>query len=106
MSGIEKINIGNSVKRNNIKNVLGYAVKNRRGYYEQLRCVDERRGDTLEQFRMVGFINTGHTLKSETYSITDLGDEYYKDIFGKFSYWNKRLSGAAERFKKKLLKQI
>lgn len=106
MAGIEKINIGNSVKRNNIKNTLGYAVKNRRGYYDDIRWVDERRGETIDQFKSVGFINTGHTLKKETYSITELGDEYYKDVFGTFDYWNKRLAGALERFKEKLLKRI
>ena len=103
MPGVEKINIGNSVARQNIKNVLGYAVKQRKGYYSQLRRVDERLGDTLEKFETVGFINTGHTLRSETFSITNLGDEYYQDMFGKWEYWKQRLSGSIERFLKRHL---
>jgi len=103
MTGIEKINIGNCLSRQNIKNLLGYAVKSRKGYYNQLRRIDNRNGDTLEQFKSVGFINTGHTLKSETFSITETGDEYYKDVFGRYSYWGKRLSGVWERFIKKHL---
>ena len=101
MQGVEKINIRNSIARQNIKNVLGYAVKQRRGYYNQLKRVDERRGDTIEQFKTVGFINTGHTLKNETFSITELGDEYYKDMFGKLSYWRQIISGNIERFLKR-----
>lgn len=103
MTGIEKINIGNSLPIQNIKNVLGYAVKNRKGYYKQLIRVDKRRGDTLERFKSAGFINTGNTLKSETYSVTDLGDEYYKDMFGKLNYLKIRLSGVMERFFKRHL---
>jgi hypothetical protein len=103
MPSIDKINIKNSFSRQNIKNVLEYAVKNRRGYYNKLRMVDERRGETIDQFKSVGFINTGHTLKSETYSITDSGDEYYRDVFGGYSYWKARLSGIMERFFKRHL---
>ena len=103
MTVIEKINIKNSLSRDNIKNVLGYAVKNRKGYYSQLKKIDERRGETIDQFKSVGFINTGHTLKSETYSVTELGDEYYKDLFGKLSYWGARISGVWERFIKRHL---
>lgn len=101
MQGVEKINIGNCVSRQNIKNVLGYAVKQRKGYYNQLKKVDERRGDTIEQFKTVGFINTGNTLKTQTFSITELGDEYYRDMFGKLSYWKQIISGNIERFLKR-----
>ena len=103
MTSVQKINIQNSVKRQNIKNVLGYAVKNRKGYYKHIERIDQRFGETLEQFKTIGFINTGHTLKSETYSITELGDEYYKDMFGMLDYWGKRLSGMFERFIKRHL---
>ena len=102
MSRIEKLNIHSSVSRQNIQKLLGQAVKNRRGYYDQLYRLDHRCGETIEQFKTVGFINTGHTLKRETYSITELGDEYYQDLFGKWSYWGKRISGSIERFKNKI----
>ncbi len=102
MTGIDKINIRNSLSRQNIKDLLGYAVKERNGYYNQLRFMDVNRGATLDQFKSVGFINTGHTLKHDTFSITDLGDQYYKDVFGKFSYWKQRLAGKWNRFKKNL----
>ena len=102
MPGIEQINIGNSLRRRNIKKILGYAVKNRNGYYKDIKRVDEKRGVVVNSFEMTGFIHTGNTLKEKTYSITDLGDQYYKDVFGRYSYWGKRLSGALSRLKEKL----
>lgn len=101
MPRIEQINIRNSVSRQNVKKLLGYAVKQRKGYYNQLYRVDDKMGETIEQFKSVGFINTGHTLRSETYSITDLGDKYYMDLFGKYDYWKERISGVLERFFKR-----
>lgn len=100
MTGIQKINIRDV---QNIQNVLGYAVKNRRGYYKNLKKIDNRLGETLDEFKTIGFINTGHTLRSETYSITSLGDEYYKDLFGTWNYLGKRISGIFERFVKRHL---
>ena len=99
MASIEKINIGNGRSLQNIKNLLGYAVRKRRGYYEDIIRIDEHSGDTLDMFKSVGFINIGHTLKHETYSVTKLGDEYYKDFFGRYSYLKKRLAGLWDRFK-------
>ena len=101
MPSINKINIWNSASRENIKNTLGYAIRKRHGYYHDIRMIDERRGEVLDQFKTVGFINVGHTLKHETYSVTDLGDQYYKDVFGTFSYWYQKLYGNLERFLKR-----
>ena len=101
MTSVQKINIQNLVSRQNVKNVLGYAVKNRKGYYKHIKRVDNKLGETLDQFESVGFINTGYTQRSETYSITSLGDQYYKDMFGTLDYLGKRLSGIFERFLKK-----
>ena len=106
MAGIEKINIKNSLTKQNVKNLLGYAVRKRRGYYNDLRHVDEYNGATIDSFKSVGFINTGHTLKHETYSITNLGDEYYKDVFGRYSYLKKRLAGLWDRFKTDMIDRL
>ena len=100
MTGIQKISTQKSISEQNLKKVLGYAVKNRRGYYDQLVKVDEKFGETIDKFKYAGFINTGRTLKSETYSITELGDEYYKEIYGAWNYLGKRISGIFERFVK------
>jgi hypothetical protein len=102
MPGIEKINLWNSASRQNIKNVLGYAVKKRNGYYKDIKMVDERRGDTIESFATAGFLNIGHTLKERTFGITELGEEYYRDVFGDYNYWSEKIAGKWERFKKRL----
>ena len=99
MPSIDKINLGSSYARENIKNTLGYAVRKRRGYYKDIKMVDERRGDTLESFALAGFVHIGQTLKERTFGITDLGDEYYKDVFGTFDYWGKRLAGVWDKIK-------
>lgn len=106
MTSIEKININNSLTKQNIKNLLGYAVRNRRGYYNDLRQADEYNGATIDSFKSVGFINTGHTLKHETYSVTNLGDEYYKDVFGRFSYLGKRMAGLWDKIKADLIDRL
>lgn len=106
MTGVEKVNIENCRSLQNIKNLLGYAVRKRRGYYEDIKLFDEHRGDTLEMFKYVGFINTGHTLKNETYSITNLGNDYYKEFFGTYSYLKKRLAGLYDRFKADLIYRL
>ena len=79
-----------SIKDKKLK-ALTYVVRNRRGYQNDLyKNADNK---AIESLKTVGFINTGHTLKYETYSVTDLGDEYYKDIYGKTSYYLQRIVG-------------
>lgn len=102
MPSINKINIWNSESRQNIKEVLGYAVKKRNGYYHDLKMIDNRRGDTIDSFESAGFIHTGHTLKERTFGITSLGDEYYKDVFGSYDYYVKKLAGKLERLKNRI----
>ncbi|MBR1620021.1 hypothetical protein IJ674_09030 [bacterium] len=82
----------------NIKKPLGYIVRNRKGYQSDLKKYDVY----IKSFKTVGFINTGHTLKADTYSVTDLADNYYKDLFGRTSYYNQRILG----FLDKLLKKV
>lgn len=106
MAGIEKINIKNSMCRQNVKNLLGYAVRKRHGYYDELRRVDEFNGATIDKFKSFGFINTGHTIKHETYSVTELGDEYYKDAFGSFNYFGKRIAGLWDKIKADLIDRL
>ena len=102
MASVDKIKITNSFARENIRNTLGYAVKKRNGYYEDLRMIDERRGETIDKFQKAGFVHLGETLNESTFGITELGDEYYKDLFGSLNYWQQRISGAWERFKIKI----
>jgi len=104
MPSVDRIKLGfeNSLVRQNIKNTLGYAVKKRSGYYQDLKKTDERRGGIIDKFEMAGFIHIGRTLKEDTFSITKLGDAYYEELFGQFDYWAKRLLGALERLKNKI----
>ena len=69
---------------------LEFVVRNRRGYQSDLQKFNI---EEINSMKSVGFINTGHTLKSETYSVTKLGDQYYKDLFGKTSYYIQRAKG-------------
>ena len=77
----------------NLKQPLGFIIRNRRGYQSDLKKYDIY----LKSFKTVGFINTGHTLKSDTYCVTDLADNYYKDMFGKTSYYKQRILGFLDR---------
>ena len=70
--------------------VLTFVVRNRRGYQSDLHKFGI---DEVSSLKTVGFINTGHTLKSETYSVTNLGDQYYKDLFGIKNYYTQRIIG-------------
>ena len=106
MAAVDKIKITNSFVRENIKNTLGYAVRKRNGYYKDIKMVDERRGDTVDKFELAGFLHIGQTLKERTFGITDLGDQYYKDVFGKLNYWGKRLSGIWDRVKADLIDRL
>ncbi len=99
---IEKINLQNSLSRQNVKNVLGYAIKKRSGYYRDIKMVDDRRGSTVDSFELAGFLHIGQTMKERTFGITNLGEQYYKDVFGSYYYWVEKLSGKWERFKNKL----
>lgn len=73
----------------NLKKPLGYIIRNRKGYQSDLKKYDIY----LSSFKTVGFINTGHTLKADTYSVTSLADDYYKDLFGLASYYLQRIRG-------------
>ena len=73
-----------------LKRALGQIVENRRGYQSELKS----HGETMiDSFKTVGFINTGHTLKAETYSITGLADEYYRDMYGMIDWAYHRIKG-------------
>ena len=106
MPSVNKIHLNNPVSRQNVKNLLGYAVKKRSGCYDDICHVDFKKGETVEHFKTAGFIRTGHTLKNETFSITELGDEYYKDLFGTYSYYKRRVLGSIERYKNKIIKKV
>ena len=107
MSTINKINIYDYAKtKNNIRNVLGCAVKNRKVFCKDIQKVDELKGATIEELKAIGFLNEEHKLNNKTYSITKTGDRYYKDIFGKYNYWGKRLSGLWDRVKADLLDRL
>lgn len=72
-----------------LKASLSILVKNRRGYQKDLPIEKTQ----IESFKKMGFINSGQTFKQETYKTTHLADQYYKDMYGKFSYIMKRLQG-------------
>ena len=87
----------NNIQISDIKHVLGYAVKNRRGYRHDINFFDGKLGHTVESFVNAGFIHTGQTLNYKTWSITNLGDKYYKDLFGNYSYYKNRFFGFFNR---------
>ena len=89
-----------NVKLSDIKHILGYAVKNRRGYRHDIDYIDGKLGNNVDKFVNVGFIHSGQTLHHQTWSITELGDRYYRDLFGNFDYYSKRLSGFLSRILK------
>lgn len=82
----------------NLKEHLGYIVKKRRGYKKELTKI----GKFFDTFEQAGFIKTGHTLKNETFSITKLADQYYKEMYGYCSYYGKRLQGCYEKIVKEI----
>jgi hypothetical protein len=73
----------------NLKKPLGYIIRNRKGYQSDLKKYEIY----IKSFKTVGFINTGHTLKADTYSTTSLADNYYKDLYGNLSYYSQRIKG-------------
>ena len=89
-----------NVKLSDIKHVLGYAVKNRRGYRHDIDFIDGKLGGTVDKFVDAGFIQNNLTLEHQTWNITNLGDMHYRDLFGNFDYYSKRLSGFLSRILK------
>lgn len=73
----------------NLKKPLGYIIRNRKGYQSDLKKYEVY----LKSFKTAGFINTGHTLNADTYSVTEFADNYYKDLYGKTSYYLQRIRG-------------
>lgn len=90
------------IKITNIRTVLGYAVQNRKGYKFELEKIDPKKGRTVDSFESAGFVHIGRTLKRETWGITKLGDEYYKDLFGIKNYYKKRFYGLINRILKRI----
>lgn len=74
----------------NIKSTLGYVVEKRSGYKSDLSRFSK---PLVDSFENVGFIHSGQTLKGRTYSITKLGDAYYRDLFGICDHLLKRTKG-------------
>ncbi len=73
------------MKPNDLKDELGYVCKTKKGYVSDLKS---RVGqDVVSQFESIGFITKGHTLKSETWRKTKLADQYYIDLYGRWSYF-------------------
>ena len=70
---------------NDLKKNLGYVCKTKKGYVDKLIEIVGK--DDVLQFESVGFITKGHTLKSETWKKTKLADQYYRDLFGSWSYF-------------------
>lgn len=64
---------------NSLKKSMDYIIENRKGYQDKLKSLGQQQ---IDSFKLVGFINTGHTLKHETYSTTKLADSYYKEVYG------------------------
>lgn len=80
-----------------LKRALGQVIENRRGYQSELAPHGKQ---MIDSFKSVGFINTGHTLKHDTYSATGLADSYYRDMYGISDWAYHRVKGALKKFLK------
>ena len=80
----------------NLEKPLGFIIRNRKGYQTDLKKYEKY----IHSFKTVGFINTGHTLKADTYSVTKFADQYYKDVFGLTSYYLQRIRGFIQKIVK------
>lgn len=78
-----------------LKRALGHIVENRRGYQSELKPIGD---DMINSFKTMGFINTGHTLKHETYSTTGFADVYYRDMYGVFDWVYHIVRGKVKKF--------
>ena len=78
------------IKLENLKATLGYIVEKRSGYKSDLVKFEN---SIVDSFERVGFIKSGQTLRERTYSVTNLGDAYYRDLFGWRNYIVRRVKG-------------
>ena len=85
MPSITPVRLNREETVQNMRNVLELAVKKERGYLKDLKSIDKTGGEQVEKFASAGFIKTGYTPTEKTYSITDLGREYFSDFFAKIS---------------------
>ena len=67
----------NSVDKE-ILEALKYLYNHKRGYLHDL--LNHVSNERIEEFRCVGFIHLGYSLKYRTWSITELGKQFYKEL--------------------------
>ena len=79
---------------NTVKQALGHVVEHRAGYQSELKTYGK---EVVEDFKTLGLINGGQTMKADTYGVTKLGDAYYRDVFGTFNYAYHRVKGWVNR---------
>lgn len=77
------------MNQDELKRVLSLIIRRSPDYLSNIR--DSVSDEQLEQLRIAGLIHIGNTFKSETFCITQLGIDYYKDAFGYFSYLSNKL---------------
>ena len=82
-------------KIQNIKSSIGILIKHPKGYLHKLNIPNK----TKEEFKTLGFINSGQTLQHPTYKITSLAQKYYKETFGYLSYYKNYFLGAINKIK-------
>ena len=79
---------------NTIKQALGHVVEHRAGFQSELKPYGK---GVVEDFKTLGLIDSGQTMKAATYGVTKLGDAYYRDVFGTFNYTYHRVKGWINR---------
>jgi len=63
---------------NSVIEILKYLYDHKNGYlHELLEHISE---EQIEEFRVVGFIHLGYSPRHKTWSITDLGKQYYEEL--------------------------
>ena len=79
MPTVKRFELNSTQYSQNLTNVLGYAVKQRKGLVSDLAKIDIKKGESVEDFRHIGLIKTQG---SKHFEITKLGEQYFNDFCG------------------------
>lgn len=61
-----------------VLSTLKYLYEHKKGYISDLKTNIDM--EIFEQFEIVGLVHRGYTLKDRTWSITELGKQYYNEL--------------------------
>jgi hypothetical protein len=70
------------------RDALTYVCKTECGYVSDL---ETSVGTHMPELETVGFVTKGHSLLAMTWRKTKFADQYFKDLYGNFSFWKLKL---------------